>query len=140
MRGKFFVRAICVLMIAAFLGACSSTTSVSAEAPVEAPAPGATVSVNNPPVRQTPVVSTAVSNVTSTRSNTRVTDTTATDTIITTEASHSNSLEAILDIKVRPLVGGVFVWPLFLWDLDIVAFLDEVLTVVRQQETESQDS
>ena len=130
MRGKFFIRAIYVLMIVAFLGACSSTTSVSDSDPVEAPGSGAAVSVNNPSVRQTPAVSNTVSNVRVTRSNTGAADTAA------TEANRHNALEAVLDVKVRPLVAGVFIWPLFLWDLDVGAFVDEVLTVVRQQETE----
>ena len=137
MRGKFFIRAICVLLIAAFLGACSSTTPVSEEAPVEAANTDAAVNVNTPPARQTSAASTAVSNVIGNRSNARVTDATATNTIETTGAGHSNSLEAILDIQVTPMVAGVFIWPLFLWDLNIGVFLDEVLTLVRQQETES---
>ena len=99
-------------MIVAFLGACSSSSTVSAADPVTAPAAtpntGAAVNVNTPAVRQTTAASTTVSNFIGTRSETRV----------TAESNRPVIVDAVLDINVTPMVGRVFVWPFILWIWD----------------------
>ena len=115
MRGKSFVKAIGILMILAFLGACSSSSTVSAADPVPAPSTGAAVSVNTPAVRQTPAANTTVSNFIGTRSETRV----------TAESNRPVIVDAVLDINVKPMIGRVFVWPFILWVWDPFANNDE---------------
>ena len=105
MRGKFFIRAMFILMIAAFLGACTSTVSTVDSADAPNTAARANTQANNPAVRQTPAASTTVTNIIGTRSESRV----------TTETNRPVIVDAVLDIEVKPLIAGVFIWPFILW-------------------------
>ena len=123
MKGQFLIKAISVLIIVAFISACTSTTSASAADSAEDPNT-VSAAVNTTPVRQTPATSTTttVTNIIGTRSETRV----------TTETNRPVLVDAVLEAEVKPsLVAGVFVWPFILWVWDPFANNDDTSATVQ---------
>ena len=117
MRGKCFIKAIGIFMIVAFLSACTSTTTASTSDSTGTPNTAANVTT----VRQTPAVSTTTTNIIGTRSGTRV----------TSETNRPVLVDAVLEAEVRPLVGGVFIWPFILWVWDPFASNEDTSATVQ---------
>lgn len=104
MVGKWVFRMISILLVLVFSG-CSTMMTVQAIDADGRPINEATVSVNSKVVGQTPNASTSVSNFVGSTPSIQV------------QASgyQTNTTKPDKEIKVGSLVGGLFLWPLFLW-------------------------
>ena len=105
MKKEFCARVIGILMILVLFSGCSTLMTVNAVDPVGIPIHQATVLVDGENIGQTPYASTRVSNALWV--NPEIT--------VTAEGYHTRKVEAVRELKVAPLIGGLFLWPVILW-------------------------
>jgi len=101
---RLFFTAIGITMILVLIG-CSTMMTVNATDAHGTPIVGAHVIVDGQHIGQTPGASTSVSN--GLWSTTRIS--------VTADGYHPQNFTARRELKVGPLIGGLFVWPFLLW-------------------------
>ncbi|MCL2070081.1 MAG: PEGA domain-containing protein [Treponema sp.] len=121
MKHGFFTRTIGALMIVVFFSACTTMMTVNAVDPTGSQINGATVLVDGENIGQTPAATTTVSNFVGSTTELRV----------TANGYHPRTLEASREVKMMPLVVGIFVWPLLLWVWGPTGQQNVVLTPAR---------
>jgi len=102
MKRAFFT-AISITMIV-ILSGCSTTMMVTATDQQGRPIPGANVVVDGQHIGQTPGASTSVSNFIGT-----------TQITVTADGYFPRNFVATREFKVAPFIGGLFLWPMWLW-------------------------
>ena len=105
MKASFFVRVIGILMILVMFGACTTTMHVNAVDIEGNFIDGASVLVDGVFIGYTPDASTSVSNA--------VWD--STEIRVTKDGYRPSVVEANREIKVAPLIAGIFLWVPLLW-------------------------